>query len=95
MNFNNNDHPKISYSICLFYVSVFSTMAATGLSFENPLFSRFVFYAAVVLLKTVFVGFWTGVYRVCRQVIYVFISMFLDVGIDQVLIGCNVCRHTV
>ena len=51
-------------------------MAATGLSFENPLFSRFVFYAAVVLLKTVFVGFWTGVYRVRRQVI---LRIYLDV----------------
>ena len=31
-------------------------MSASGLSFENPLFSKFVFYAGAVLFKTVFMS---------------------------------------
>ena len=69
-------------------------MAASGLSFDNPLFSKFVFYAGVVLLKTVFMSIWTAVYRIRKQVILSILTVVLRFQIysyDTVFSGLHVC----
>ncbi|WAR30701.1 MGST1-like protein [Mya arenaria] len=44
-------------------------MASNGsLSFENELFSKFAFYAAIVLLKTLVMSVWTARHRIPRRV---------------------------
>jgi len=42
--------------------------ASTGLSLENEVFSKFAFYAGVVLIKTVVMSLWTARYRIPRKV---------------------------
>ena len=52
-------------------------MAVTGLTFENEVFSKFAFYAAVVLLKTVLMSAWTAVYRIRKKVnVYDIVKLF-------------------
>ncbi|KAH3794728.1 microsomal glutathione S-transferase 1-like [Dreissena polymorpha] len=41
---------------------------AAGLSFDNEVFSKFAFYAGVVLLKTMLMSPWTTVHRIRRKV---------------------------
>ena len=43
-------------------------MSTSQLSFENEVFSKFAFYAGVVLLKTVVMSMWTARYRIPRKV---------------------------
>ena len=43
-------------------------MSTSQLSFENEVFSKFAFYAGVVLLKTVVMSIWTARYRIPRKV---------------------------
>ena len=53
-------------------------MAASSLSFENEVFSKFAFYSAVVLLKTVVMSMWTARYRIPRNVSALFFLYIIE-----------------
>ena len=57
-------------------------MASSALSFDNEVFSKFAFYAGVVLLKTVLMSLWTARHRIPKKVSSSFVTLIKSL-IDQ------------
>ena len=53
------------------------TMASAVLSLDNEVFSKFAFYAGLVLLKTVLMSVWTARHRIPKRVSSSFVPTYI------------------
>ena len=64
-------------------------MGAATLSLDNEVFAKFVFYAGVVLLKTVMMSVWIVRYRLPRKVTFIIILNMLYYVYAYTLLYCK------